>query len=214
MHTNKFFTISLLFVTFGVSLAFWIVFRIIFVRITQLSDSPIESSISIIAPVILFAIFVWLLTLVILFIKPWSWRLILYFSVALSYAIVHFAAAFSTFYLLGIIVTQMLYDVLYRSEIKNQKTPMRGKTVLTAGILPIMIFSITLSWFYFPIYSKNVSSTLHLHSHMLTEKITNLGYFFVIQVFLIVSTSISALLVFLSAKFFLKKPTFTVISSA
>lgn len=202
--TSKFFTIALLTGTFGVSLSFWIVFRVIFSRITQLSDSPVQSSVSIIAPVILFAIFVWLLTLVILYIKQWRLRLLLYFSVALSYAIVHFSFPVNTIYLLGIIATLLLYDYSYRAELSNQKKEMRGKTVLTAGILPITIFSITLSWFYFPIYSKNVSSTLHLRNHMLTEKITSLGYFFALQVFLIVSTGISAILVFLSSRYFKK----------
>lgn len=196
----------LLFATFGVNLAFWIAFRVIFTRISELSASPFDSSISIIAPVILFAIFVWLLTLVILYVRPWRWRLILYFFVAIAYAIVHFSIKLSIISLLGIIATQVLYDVLYREELSNQKKLMRGKTVLIAGILPITIFSITVSWFYLPIYSQNISASLHIRNMALIEKVTNLGYFFVLQVFLIVSTGISAILVFLSHKLVLKLP--------
>jgi len=197
---RKIINIVIYIATIGVGIAFWIVFRVIFTRITTIYASPLSIVVSIIAPLILFAIFIWLLTLVILYLKNWKLRLLLYAILAIAYIPANWLGLVNIVSFLGLFLSLILFDKMYRMDIANQKKQMLGRTVISAGVLPITIFSVTISLFYFPIYAHNTTKTLSSLSALSRSTISNLGYFYFIQIFLIVSTSLSSLAVGVTTK--------------
>ncbi len=198
-----------IFGAFGFGVAFWVVFRIIFARLITVSASPMEVIASIIAPVVLFALFVWFLTLTIIFVRNIHLRLLLYACVALAYIPINWRDASSIISFIGIFATLVLFDWLYREDIDNQIKPQWGRTVLTAGTLPILIFTSTISFFYFPIYQENIALSLPLANRQVLETLGSLGYFFVLQMFLVASTLLANFSVGTSMNVLMKIPAFS-----
>lgn len=186
------------FATIGLAIGLWVTLRVIFAKVAGLTASPFEAFVFILTPTIILGVFLATLAVNILIVPNHRLRWALYLIVGVAYVPGSWQEWGSVFAVLGIFAAQFVFERILLSELKNQIEPQLSRAVLGAGIVSLIIMAVTLSFFYYPIYSHNLTHLLLSHTDFdrLLPTITTLGYFFIIQTFTTVGTYMAAVILF------------------